>query len=42
MFWVGCRKNSDAEPVSLHSNLFFPDFGAVEVALKLMLEMLEK
>ena len=42
MFWVGCRKDPKAEPVSLHSNLFFPDFGAVEVALKLMLEMLEK
>ena len=42
MFWVGCRKNSASEPVSLHSNLFFPDFGAVEVALKLMLEMLNR
>ena len=41
MFWVGCRRNPDAEPVSLHSNLFFPDFGAVKAALKVMLEMLE-
>ena len=40
MFWVGCRKDPASEPVSLHSNMFFPDFGAVEVSLKLMLEML--
>lgn len=39
LFWLGTRKEGN-EPYSLHSNMFFPSFEAVEVALKLMLEML--
>ena len=39
MFWVGSR-DADKMPESLHSNVFFPSYSAIEIGLEIMWNML--